>query len=272
MKLAIQRALKRAGLYHRTKASAVYRAYWKMVNPRIIDEIDAKTAFYKTVLQGFPKEGLIFDVGANHGRKTGVFLALGARVIAIDPDELNQEILRQKYLSYRLRKMPVTVIGKAVSDSATTETFWIAAPGSGKNTLSQKWVDTIKSNHTLFDEPLTFGTRRDVPTTTLDQLIAIYGHPFFIKIDVEGHELKVLLGLTRSVPFLSFEVNLPEFREEGIKCIKLLHGLSPNGTFNYTIGRQTALALRTWLRENEFVNVFKRCGGKCVEVFWRTTG
>jgi hypothetical protein len=106
---------------------------------------------------------------------------------------------------------------------------------------------------------------------TLDQLIATYGKPFFIKIDFEGHEANVLRGLTQPVPFLSFEVNLPQFREDGIQCIALLRGLSPNGAFNYAIGGQTALALRTWLRENEFVNVFKACEEKCVEIFWQTT-
>ena len=270
VKLAIPNTLKRGGLYHRAKASLVYRAYWKLMNPRIIDEIDAEVAFYRNLLQGFPKGGLIFDVGANHGRKTGVFLALGARVIAIDPDELNQETLRHKYLRYRFKKKPVTIVGKAVSDKAGTETFWIAAPGCGKNTLSQKWVGTIGSNHARFNEELSFGTRREVTTITLDDLIAAYGRPFFIKIDVEGYEASVLRGLTQPVPFGSFEVNLPEFRQEGIECIELLHVLCPGGTFNYTIGSQTRFASSTWLSRDEFLDAFTNCPEKCVEVFWRT--
>jgi hypothetical protein len=103
---ALQRALKHTALYQRAKASVVYRAYWKLIDPQIIHGIDAEVTFYRELLRGLARGGLILDVGANHRRKTGIFLALGARVIAIDPDELNQEILRQKYLSYRLERSP----------------------------------------------------------------------------------------------------------------------------------------------------------------------
>ena len=48
---------------------------------------------------------MIFDVGANVGDKTDVFLRLGARVVSIEPDEANQEVLRGKFLRYRVRQM-----------------------------------------------------------------------------------------------------------------------------------------------------------------------
>ena len=41
--------------------------------------------------------------------------------------------------------------------------------------------------------------------TTLDRLIESYGVPAFIKIDLEGYELQVLQGLSRSVRGISFE-------------------------------------------------------------------
>src|SRR4029453_8343172 len=44
-----------------------------------------------------------------------------------------------------------------------------------------------------------------VRTVTADALIARYGRPAFIKIDVEGGEPAVLDGLTMPVPALSFE-------------------------------------------------------------------
>ncbi len=94
-------SLKQAAVYHRLKASRVYDADQRL-------------------LQGLPRRGLIFDIGANHGAKTDVFLRLGARVVAVDPDETNQEI-----------------------DTAGHSSMWVDSPDSAKNTLSQKWVDTL---------------------------------------------------------------------------------------------------------------------------------
>jgi hypothetical protein len=70
------------------------------------------------------------------------------------------------------------------------------------------------------------------------------------------------------VPYVSFEVNLPEFRSEGLQCIELLSGVAAEGTFNYTVGCQQGLALEQWLGAREFVHTFNACDAKSVEVFW----
>jgi hypothetical protein len=44
-----------------------------------------------------------------------------------------------------------------------------------------------------------------VPVVTLDDLISKHGVPIYIKIDTEGWDAHVLAGLTKPVPYLSFE-------------------------------------------------------------------
>src|SRR4029453_18235955 len=101
-------------------------------------------------------------------------------------------------------------------------TLWIDEPGSAKNSLSRKWVETLKGDEARFGHRLEFARQKKVQTTTLDELTISYGLPFFVKIDVEGYEPSVLRGMKRPVPFLSFEVNFPEFRAEGFECVELL--------------------------------------------------
>ena len=127
-KSQVQSMLNRAGLYHRVKTSSAYDWYWRIVDRSILDDREAEVTFYKNVLAGFPPDGLVFDVGANHGAKTDTFLRIGARVIAIEPDELNQDILRQKFLTYRLFKKPVknTVPLKSLSAAFAA---WKSSPG-----------------------------------------------------------------------------------------------------------------------------------------------
>jgi FkbM family methyltransferase len=271
LKRYVQRALKRAGLYERLKSSRVYDLYWRFADPALVERVECELRFYRDLLNGFHRGALIFDVGANHGSKTGVFLKLGARVVAVEPDATNQEVLRQKFLTYRLARKPVVIVGKALSDKEAVETMWIDEPGSAKNTLSKKWVETLKKDDDRFKQHHEFAERATVVTTTLDKLIATHGLPFFIKIDVEGHEPSVLRGLHSAVPYLSFEVNLPEFVPEGQECIEILSHFAPSGRFNYAPGcYQHGLALKEWLTAPEFSRVLADCTENSIEVFCKT--
>jgi FkbM family methyltransferase len=263
-----QALLRRAGLYERIKGSWLYDAYWRIADRRVVQEHEQELNFFRNTLVGFRRNDLIFDIGANQGFKTRVFLELGARVIAVDPDERNQKTLGERFLAYRLRKKPVVVVGKAVSDRNGHETFWISEPGLAMNTLSAKWIEALGNDPARFGRTFEFKQKRQVETITLEQMIRTYGRPFYIKIDVEGHELSVLKGLQTAVPYLSFEVNLPDFRSEGQQCINRLHHISSDGLFNCAVGCQ--LTFSEWMSHHEFAKVFPEIGETSVEIFWRT--
>ena len=271
LKQNIQRLLRRVGLYQRLKASITYDFYWRMANRQFIDDRSREVEFYRNLLTGFRKGDLIFDVGANQGKKTDIFLRLGATVVAVDPDEVNQVVLKQRFLEYRLRRKPVIIVDKAVSDRKTVVTMWIDAPGCAQNTLSQKWVETLRGDESRFGQRLDFAQKKKVETITLDELIAEHGLPFFVKIDAEGHEPSILRGMHRPVPYLSFEVNLPEFKPEGLECVELLGRVAADGEFNYTADCRNGLVLERWLKPGEFSRELGRCAEQSIEVFWRTS-
>src|SRR5271168_3472899 len=179
-KLRIQRMLQRAGLYHRLRTSSVHELYQRIVGKHWILSREKQIDFYRRLLTGLRPGDLIFDIGANEGFKTDLFLRLGARVVAIEPDETNQSILREKFVRLRLVRRPLVIVGKAVSDKSAVETMWIDGPGSAVNTLSQKWATTLKGNkarHTYGHYGLDFARQKTVETTTLEQLMSKYGVP-----------------------------------------------------------------------------------------------
>lgn len=271
MKKRLQSFLKWSGLYYRLVNSSLYELYWRVVDRRVLDVRDAELSFYRGFLEGIQKDDLVFDIGANVGWKTDIFLRLGARVVSVDPDELNQRILRGKFLKYRAIPKPVVIVGKAVSSESGIETMLVDGPGSALNTLSQKWASTLKSNKDKFEYGhfgLEFSTHKSVESTTIEDLIASYGVPFFVKIDVEGYEVNVIRGLRQPVPFLSFEVNLPEFRREGLECVQMLERLSAKGEFNCASNLRQG-AISTWVGASEFSKILENCGDGGIEVFWR---
>jgi FkbM family methyltransferase len=266
----LQKLLREVGFYQRAKASWIYDFYWSISDRRIIEDRQREVAFYRSLLGGFRRGDLIFDVGANHGYKSDIFLRLGAKVVAVEPDESCQAVLKEKFLKYRLRKKPLLLVAKAVSDRSSVRQMWVDAPGSALNTLSQKWAETLRNDQTRFGHTLSFGQWKDVETVSIEQLVATHGSPFFVKIDVEGHELSVLRGMQRPVPYVSFEVNLPEFRLEGLECVRALAHLATGGKFNYTTDCRRGLLFKDWLGAEEFSSVLSSCTDNSIEVFWRT--
>jgi FkbM family methyltransferase len=273
LKRFVQTGFRRAGLLYRLKASPVYDLYWRIADRSLLEARTAEVNFYRVLLQGLRRQDLVFDIGANDGIKTDVFLRLGARVVAVEPDQHNQKILHEKFQRLRLTPKAVQIVGKAVSDKIGVETMWIDGPGSAVNTLSQRWAETLKIDKKRLDHDncgLDFVHQQTVETTTLEELIATHGLPFFVKIDVEGYEINVLRGLKQPLPYLSFEVNLPEFRPQGMECVGLLQGLGADGKFNYAVDCRRGLAHQVWLSSADFAEVLERCAEPTIEVFWKT--
>lgn len=260
-------------LKSRLKSSFIRDAYWAVGHRERLELRRQEVQFYESVLAGFEKGDLIFDIGANEGAKTDVFLRLGARVVAVEPNDACSKSLEERFLEFRIHPRPVTIVNSAVSNRPGTEEMLVDGPGSAVNTLSPKWAESLKKNRATFAYKhcgLEFKQTKLVATTTIDELIAQHGVPVFVKIDVEGHELSALRGLHRPVPYLSFEVNLPEFRPEGLQCIRVLAELADTGRFNYVSDCTRGLALKEWLTANDFSIVLDGCKERSIEIFWKT--
>ncbi|MCB0763119.1 MAG: FkbM family methyltransferase [Flavobacteriales bacterium] len=180
---------------------------------------------------------LCFDVGANIGNRVAPLLAVGARVVAVEPQP---ECYRVLDLRFGKR---IELVRKGLAAEPGTMQMYLSKEHV-LSSFSKEWIDTVQQgrfSHTRWDRTIT------VEMTTLDALIRTYGRPRFIKIDVEGFESTVLSGLSRSVPYISFEYTLPEQRDKAIACIDLIHRSDAGTRFNHSKGETMEWAWTEWL-------------------------
>jgi FkbM family methyltransferase len=207
--------MKGTALYRRFEWTPLHRLFVRLNNPAYEASQRIDMEFYSHVIRN---GDLVFDIGANHGSKVEVFLRPGARVIAVEPDPRCCRILRQRFsFSRRFKLVPMAVGGA----SGRIELF-VEHAGSAYNTASRKWRDHSHAQN---------APSLEVAVATLDQLIRAHGRPAFLKIDVEGFEREVLRQCNVAVRALSFEANLPLFREETLECIDLLSSLNARYRF-----------------------------------------
>jgi FkbM family methyltransferase len=189
-------------LYRSFRYSWVYFQILKLKNPSYIRALNDDLQFYSNALgNGL---GLIFDVGANHGDKTWAFRQLASQVVCFEPDEANFHSLSVRYS----RQKAISIENVALGKTCGTSIFYVEEVGSAYNTLNEKEKEWILENRSPEIAEV------EVKVKTIDAMISKYGRPDFLKIDVEGAELDVVLGLNHKIPCLSFEANLPRFSQE----------------------------------------------------------
>lgn len=69
-----------------------------MADRSVVEDLDKELQFYRNILRGFHPGDTIFDIGANHGSKTDIFLRLGAKVVAVEPDESTKTFWKRNSL------------------------------------------------------------------------------------------------------------------------------------------------------------------------------
>ena len=194
----------------------------------------------------FIKKGdLVFDIGANVGDKTDMFLHLGAKVIAVEPQESCWRVIKRRF-----KDKDINLITNAVSSKYGTVTMFLDR-SSTISSISTEWIEAVKKSGRFSSHK--WSEKIEVKTTTLDALVDKYGKPAFCKIDVEGAELDVLKSLTEPLNVISFEF-VREQLEPSIKSIDYLSTLG-NAQFNYHIGEATSFALANWIEANDMKNL-----------------
>jgi FkbM family methyltransferase len=168
----------------------------------------------------------VFDVGANIGYTMMLFAAAvggTGRVLALEPG-----------------RRAFRVLALNAEKRANAKALRVAASATcGEAVFYEAELSDISSLEQVFR-----AETYSVPTITLDNLAATEGAPDFVKIDVEGHEPSVFLGMAKMLgsdhpPIIVFEALTDALRD---KCIRILTGFLNDEADIYRLGSDGSLA------------------------------
>ncbi|NQV34691.1 MAG: FkbM family methyltransferase [Phycisphaeraceae bacterium] len=211
----------------------VFRELYQIINPGRRHARKVNREFYAGLIS--PGD-LIYDVGANVGQTIESILAIGAKVISIEPNSHCQRLLHKRFRKHR----DVKILGVALG----------ANPG--KAILH---FDGTESTASLREDwPFPNTETQEVEVLTLDMVIAEYGYPKLLKVDVEGFELEVFHGLTKPIPIVYFEM-LGHKMDQVELILKRLSDIGTIDSINLVTGDNSRFYFDEWVEYEDFFDV-----------------
>ena len=202
------------------KKTPLYIWYQAFILAKWTEDDERRLIFY----QQFIKPGsLVYDVGANVGNRTKLFLKLQANVIAFEPQQKCANFLDAVFKKESNFKLVRKALG-----SKEGKGKMLIGDMSGLSTLSEEWLEAVEESKRFNSH--SWNETQPCEITTLDRAIEEFGIPSFIKIDVENYEFEALSGLSSSIDCISIEFHA-ETHENTLKCIDYMESLLPKAVF-----------------------------------------
>jgi len=147
---------------------------------------------------GVENQKIIYDIGANNGDDTAFYLAKGFKTIAVEANPKLCVDIEDKF-SAAIGSGELVVENVGVAENSSTLPFYV----NSFDSWSSFHKASKAANTNNYDVV-------SVETQPLSEIVEKHGTPHYIKLDIEGFELKAvstLNSLEEQAPFLSFEIN-----------------------------------------------------------------
>ena len=124
---------------------------------------------------------LIFDIGMNNGDDAFHYLSRGYRVVAIEADPTLVEQARERFAP-AIRSGQLELVNAAIGPRDETAQFWICDEKREWNSFDRSCASRNGLPHHAIA----------VRCRPFRDLLMEYGTPYYLKVDIEGHDLYCL--------------------------------------------------------------------------------
>jgi FkbM family methyltransferase len=167
------------------------------------------------------KRDLIYDVGVHVGEDTEYYLRKGFNVVGIEANPSMYERLIEKF-SDAIRSRQLTLLNVGITAEGDAMDFYVCDDVSVWSSFDISLAGRDGARyHAIQVETKDFGT-----------ILEQYGVPWYLKVDIEGHDylcLDALLGIRDRPEFVSIEMNhgsadqdIARLLEAGYSCFKIV--------------------------------------------------
>jgi FkbM family methyltransferase len=145
---------------------------------------------------------LIFDVGLHLGEDAEFYLKKGFRVVGIEADPSHCAAVTER-LHEHVKSGQLIIVNAAIAEQTGRISFYRNLDKSIFGTTEQDWVERNTR----------FGTRVErieVDAMQMKDILAAYGVPYYMKVDIEGRDLlclDALRGFRDRPKYLSIEAS-----------------------------------------------------------------
>jgi len=147
------------------------------------------------------QQHLIIDIGAHRGEDAEYYLSKGFRVVAVEANPILVDHIKSRLGSF-IQAGQLTLLHYGIADRKTKIPFYI----NDKDDWSS-FVPEFGQRNGKF-------TTVTVDCISLTDILHVYGEPYYLKIDIEGHDdlcIRDLLGGGFRPKYVSVEATVPNF-------------------------------------------------------------
>lgn len=167
---------------------------------------------------------IIYDVGANNGDDIPYYLLKADLVVAVEANPALTDLVRERFADAIAARRLVVESCVVTAEPTAAEVPFFLSPGNNLVSQLAPPADAVAGQ---FERTL-------LPARRLIEVVAQYGEPYYVKLDVEGHDHLLLNDLFRygvRPPYISAEAHTVNafaalVANGGYRAFKIVDGAS----------------------------------------------